>query len=91
MNRSGQNFLRNETPFGEYPQFPDMSKIYHKIIGLDTVVVHTIGKKRFQSPPKKENIIWSEFVGLIAPVVHYVGIRVLAIGGNEYNDINKIL
>ncbi len=91
VNRSGQNFLRNKTPFEEYPQFPDMSKIYHKINGLDTVVVHTIGKRRFQKPPSEENIIWSELIGLIAPVAHYVGIRVFAIGGNNIKEIINLL
>lgn len=91
VNRSGQNFLRSKTPFEERPQFPDVSKIYHKISGLDTVVVHTVGEKRFQDPPNEENIIWSELIGLIAPVAHYVGIKVFAIGGNNVDDINKIL
>ena len=91
VNRSGQNYLRGKTPEGKFPQFPDMSKIYNTIYGLNTVVAHTIGKERFQNPPNKENVIWSEFVGLIAPVAHYVGIKVFAIGGNTFNDINKIL
>ena len=90
VNRSGQNFLRRKTPEGKFPQFPDMSKIYNKTNGLDIAVVHTIGKKRFQNPPNEE-VIWSELVGLIAPVAHYVGIRVFAIGGNKIYDIIKIL
>ncbi len=91
VNRSGQNFLRNKTPFNKLPQFPDMSKVYHEISGLDTVIVHTIGKKRFQNPPHEEKVIWSEMIGLIAPVAHYVGIRVFAIGGtNSDNIINLI-
>ncbi len=89
VNRSGQNFLRNKTPFKEFPQFPDMSRIYHKISGLDTAVVHTIGEKRFQSPPNKEKVIWSEMIGLIAPVAHYVGIKVFAIGGTDLESILK--
>jgi len=31
VNRSGQNFLRGQTPTNNLPQFPDMSKIYNKI------------------------------------------------------------
>ena len=88
VNRSGQNYLRNETPFEAFPQFPDMSKIYHKISSLDTVIVHTIGGKRFQNLPVGEKVVWSEYIGLIAPVAHYVGIKVSAIGGN---DLGKIL
>ncbi len=91
VNRSGQNFLRNKTPFNKLPQFPDMSKIYHEISGLDTVIVHTIGKKRFQNPPSEEKIIWSELIGIIAPVAHYVGIRVFAIGGNNIKEIINLL
>ncbi len=91
VNRSGQNFLRNKTPFNEFPQFPDMSKIYNKISGLDTVVVHTIGEKRFKNPPNEENVIWSETIGLIVPVARYVGIKVFAIGGNNFDDIIRIL
>ena len=91
MNRSGQNFLRNETPFKEHPQFPDMSKIYNKISGLDTVIVHTIGEKRFQSLPNKEKAVWSEAIGLIAPVAHYVGIKIFAIGGNNFENIKQYI
>ena len=91
VNRSGQNFLRSKTPFNKFPQFPDMSKIYNKISGLDTVVVHTIGEKRFQNPPVEENVIWSELIGLIAPVAHYVGIKVFAMGGNNFNNIKQYI
>jgi len=91
VNRSGKNFLRNETPLKEFPQFPDMSKIYHKINGIDTVVVHTIGSKRFQNQPSEENVIWSEAIGLIAPVAHYVGIKVFAIGGNNFDNIKQYI
>lgn len=91
VNRSGQNFLRSKTPFNKLPQFPDMSKIYQKISGLDMVVVHTIGEKRFQSPPPNEKVIWSELIGLIAPVAYYVGIKVFAIGGVNLKDILKEL
>lgn len=90
VNRSGQNFLRKETPFEEHPQFPDMSKIYNKINRLDTAIVHTIGKKRFQNPPNEEKTIWSETIGLIAPIAYYIGIKVFAIGGNNLDDINEL-
>ena len=91
INRSGQFFLRGKTPEGKFPQFPDMSKIYNIIRGLDTVVVHTIGGKRFQDPPIEEKIIWSEAVGLIAPVAHYVGIKVFAMGSKDIDDVIKNL
>ena len=91
VNRSGQNFLRSKTPEGKYPQFPDMSKIYNKVSGLYTVVVHTTGSKRFQNHPDDENVAWSESVGLIAPVAHYVGIKVFAIGGNNFDNVKHYI
>ena len=91
INRSGQNFLRGATPEGKFPQFPDMSKIYNKINGLETAVVHTIGSKRFQTILGEENVVWSESIGLIAPVAHYVGIKVFAIGGNNFDNIKQCI
>lgn len=91
VNRSGQNFLRGKTPEGKFPQFPDMSKIYNKINEIDVTVVHTIGEKRFQNPPNEEKVIWSEFIGLIAPVAHYVGIKVFTIGGNNFDKIKQYI
>jgi len=89
INRSGQNFLRGVTPEGKFPQFPDMSKIYNKINGMETTVVHTVGSERFHSIQNDENIIWSESIGLIAPAAHYVGIKVFAIGGNNFDNIKQ--
>ncbi len=91
INRSGQNFLRGATPEGKYPQFPDMSKIYNKINGMKTVVVHTVGSERFHNAQNDENVIWSELVGLIAPVAHYVGIKAFAIGGNNFDNIKQYI
>lgn len=90
INRSGQNFLRGVTPEGKFPQFPDMSKIYHKVPGLKTAVVHTIGTERFKKPPVEKNIIWSELVGLIAPVAHYVGIKISALGSKTLDRIIQL-
>lgn len=91
VNRSGQNFLRGATPEGKYPQFPDMSKIYNKINGLETVVVHTVGSERFHNVQNDEKVIWSESVGLIAPVAYYVGIKIFAIGGNNFDNIKQYI
>ena len=77
VNRSGYNFLIGKTPTQGLPRFPDMSNIYNKIRGLDTVVVHTIGPERFDSA-EPGDVFLSESVGLIAPVWHYVGVRVFA-------------
>ena len=77
VNRSGYNFLIGKTPIANLPRFPDMSKIYNKISGLESAIVHTVGPERFLLRPKSNNVI-SESVGLIAPVWHYVGVKVFA-------------
>ena len=77
VNRSGYNFLIGKTPIANLPRFPDMSKIYNEIPGLESAVVHTVGPERFHLRPKSNNVI-SESVGLIAPVWHYVGVKVFA-------------
>jgi len=75
VNRSGTNFLIGNTPYKKNPQFPDMSKIYTPIKGLDKIVVHTVGIERFFNF-KGSNYYISEAVGLIAPVWHYLGVKV---------------
>ena len=75
VNRSGTNFLIGNTPYKKHPQFPDMSKIYTPIKGLDKIVVHTVGLERFFKFKDCKYYI-SEAVGLIAPVWHYIGIEV---------------
>ena len=77
VNRSGFNFLIGKTPIANLPRFPDMSKIYNEISGLESTVVHTVGPERFHLKLKNNNVI-SESVGLIAPVWHYVGVKVFA-------------
>ena len=77
VNRSGYNFLIGKTPIANLPRFPDMSKIYNKISGLEYAVVHTVGPERFHLRPKSNNVI-SDSVGLIAPDWHYVGVKVFA-------------
>ena len=77
INRSGYNFLIRKTPVANLPRFPDISKIYNEISGLESAVVHTVGPERFRSKPKSKNVI-SESAGLIAPVWHYVGVTVFA-------------
>ena len=80
INRSGNNNLVNNTPFKENPRFPDSSRIYHKISGLKTVVVHTLGKDRFADCRQTEGLIWSEEAALITTVADYIGWAVYALG-----------
>lgn len=91
VNRSGQNFLRGKTPEGKLPQFPDMSKIYNAIDGFEQMVVHTIGVKRFKNQQAQNNLILSELVGLVAPVAHYVGIKIFALGSENIKNIINLL
>ena len=53
--------------------FPDMSNIYHPIENFKKITVHTLGQYPFAHNLKSDNII-SEFVGLISPIWHYVGV-----------------
>ena len=75
VNRSGFNFLIGSEKIEGYPMFPDMSNIYHPIENLKKIIVHTLGPSRFAQRIKCRNII-SEFVGLISPIWHYVGVKV---------------
>ena len=77
VNKSGFNFLYNKTPFLTFPTFPDMSKIYRPIDGLDTLTVHTLGPKRFKKDMGSK-YVFSETVGLISPVWHYLNVDVFA-------------
>jgi len=80
VNRSGESFLVGNTPHNDKKQFPDLSNIYTKINSKQTTV-HTIGKKRFSSKTKlNSNIVWSESIGLIAPVFSYLGFEVVGVG-----------
>ena len=79
VNRSGYNFLIGKTPFDNREMFPDMSFIYNSIGKRQSCVVHTVGPKRFISAKDSTKIL-SECVGLVAPVWHYVGVEVYALG-----------
>tara|TARA_Y100000816_G_scaffold190055_1_gene138455 strand:- start:268 stop:747 length:480 start_codon:yes stop_codon:yes gene_type:complete len=75
VNRSGFNFLIGIDKINGYPMFPDMSNIYHPIENFKNITVHTLGPSRFAQTVKCRNIT-SEFVGLISPIWHYVGVKV---------------
>ena len=77
VNRSGYNFLIGKTPELELPRFPDMSNIYNEILGLSAITVHTVGPERFDTATPNKNVL-SEAVGLVAPLWHYVCVKVFA-------------
>lgn len=91
INQSGQNFLRGRTPEGEFPQFPDMSKIYNAIDGFEKMVVRTVGVDRYKNQQAQNDVILSELVGLVAPVMHYIGINIYALGSENIDGIINIL
>ena len=77
VNRAGYNFLVGRTPELDLPRFPDMSNIYNAIPGLNTETVHTVGPKRFDSATPGK-VVLSEATGLVAPIWHYVRVKVFA-------------
>ena len=91
INRSGVSFLRGNTPMKNAEQFPDMSHIYSKIEGIPPAVVHTLGKERFSKPHKNETCIWSEAIGLVSVVAHYIGMNVFAVGTESDNQRKQLI
>ena len=77
VNKSEFDFLTGKTPHKDLPAVPDMTHIYHPIGDMEQKVVHTVGPDRFSNAEIDGEII-SESVGLIAPVWHYVGVKVFA-------------
>ena len=75
VNRSGFNFLIGTDKINGYPMFPDISNIYIPMEGFKKITVHTLGPSRFAKNMKVRNVI-SEFVGLVSPIWHYVGVKV---------------
>jgi hypothetical protein len=89
VNRSGKNYLIGMTPHDKYPQFPDMTHIYKTHPHKSTKTVHTVGPKRYKEAVLNSKIIWSEAVGLVAPVFHYLGYNVKGVGVNSVNSIKQ--
>jgi hypothetical protein len=79
INKSGFNFLFNKTPYKTFPTFPDMSRIYNPLNNLEQVVVQTLGIKSFSKKTKTEGV-FSEMIGLVSPVWHYVNVQVFGKG-----------
>ena len=89
VNRSGENYLIGTTPHDNQPRFPDMTNIYLNNPKQETKTVHTIGPKRFKKAETNRKIIWSEAVGLVAPVFHYIGFNTKGIGFNNMNSLKR--
>ena len=97
VNRSGTNFLIDQTPYQNNPYFPDLSNIYRKMPKLKNITVHTVGPKRFKRTLvfKEGQPVISEGLALIAMVAYYVGLGIKAVGipqnKNNLFNINEIL
>ena len=91
INRSGTSFLRGKTPIKNAQQFPDMSNVYTKIDEIPPVVVHTLATKDFLKPPRNKNYIWSEAIGLVSSVAHYVGMNVFAVGTESESQRKQLI
>ncbi|HIB72990.1 MAG TPA: hypothetical protein EYO50_03635 [Candidatus Marinimicrobia bacterium] len=91
VNRSGENYLIGMTPYDKYPQFPDMTYMYKTYPHKAAKIVHTVGPKRFKEAALNSKIIWSEAVGLVAPVFHYIGYNIKGIGLNRVDLAKQFL
>ena len=89
VNRSGKNYLIGMTPHDKYPQFPDMTYIYKTHPHKTSKTVHTIGPKRYKKAELNSKIIWSEGIGLVAPVFHYFGYNIKGFGVNSANLLKQ--
>ena len=89
VNRSGENYLIGMTPYDNYPQFPDMTHIYKTHSYKTSKTVHTAGPKRYEKAKLNSKIIWSEAIGLVAPVFHYFGYNIKGFGVNSVNSIKQ--
>ena len=88
INRTGQNFLRGKTPYEELPTFPDVSTIYNNNEGK---ILVSVGKKKPININTLENVILSEWIALIAPVWHYLGVNIKGVGvDRNINSINQL-
>ena len=56
-----------------------------------TVSSRRLGQKRFEEAILNSKIIWSEAVGLVAPVFHYVGYNIKGIGVNSVDLAKQFL
>lgn len=82
INRSGTNYLIGRTPCRDLPRFPDMGNIYLPINDLKAISVHTVGSQRFGRVLSKDEYALSEGIALVAMVMHYIGLKIKAVGAD---------
>ena len=80
VNRSGTSFFVENTPYKNFPMFPDMSRVYIKNKDEVGQTVQTLGPKRFKRPPKERGVVFSEAAAITASLWNYVGVGVRCFG-----------
>lgn len=80
VNRTGHNFLRGNTPYENHPTFPDISKIYNTKNGK---VFVSVGEKKPLNITVSKNEILSEWIAMVSPVWHYIGVKITGLGINK--------
>ena len=89
INRSGESFLRNKTPYGRRPTFFDVSNIYSNKKGEK---VTTVGPQRFKNKNTNKKSIISEKIAPISVLWHYIGIKTTAIGlSNKTKNATQLI
>ena len=58
---------------------------------MELKTVHTLGPERFLKPPQHERHIWSEAIGLVSVVAHYIGMNVFAVGTENNNKRKQLI
>jgi hypothetical protein len=91
INRSGINFLVGNTFSEDSPTFPDSSGIYSLPEDRSGRVVVSVGSERFNKVENINTHPLCEWVGSIAPVWSYVGVRVIAVAAPTGMDILSFL
>ena len=68
-----------------------MSRVYFLNKAKKRTTVHTLGTKRFKSIKHlNKTTVWSEAIGLIAPVFSYLGFTVQGFGVPEIESQKKV-
>lgn len=80
INRTGYNFLSGSTPYKNHPTFPDVSEIYDLPEKISGSVVTSVGLHRFKTLNSDFDTLTCQWVGVVASVWKYVGVRVCAVG-----------
>ena len=85
INRTGYNFLRSKTPYESFETFPDMTSIYS---ASDEKVVISVGSSLINEKTNSE--FETAWIGAIAPVWKYVGVKISGFACTKEIKFNSI-